>query len=149
MLSHTGGLLFLSTTSNSTSTSANEGGVPLSEALTLSRYFSRYWQNIRAVKLPGHSRTRHTVQIFLIESNKFPFTSLSFLFLLQTYFCIVSFFFVSYILKFIAEFHSFFYHGSVCFTIKVMIKIYLYSPQPLLSSPRMSFPWSDCLIFSK
>ena len=45
LLSHTGGLLFLSTTSNSTSTSATKGVVPRSEALTLSRYFSRYWQN--------------------------------------------------------------------------------------------------------
>lgn len=39
--SHRGGLLFLSTTSNSTSTSACEGGSPLSAARTLRRYLSR------------------------------------------------------------------------------------------------------------
>ena len=44
--SHRGGLLFLSTTSNSTSTSAYKTGVPLSDARTLRRYLSRYWQNM-------------------------------------------------------------------------------------------------------
>lgn len=44
--SHRGGLLFLSTTSNSTSTSANKTDVPLSEARTFRRYLSRYWQNM-------------------------------------------------------------------------------------------------------
>ena len=51
--SHLGGLLFLSTTSNSTSTSAYEGGVPLSEARTLRRYLSRYWQNMGR-QVTGH-----------------------------------------------------------------------------------------------
>ena len=40
-LSHIGGLLLRSTTSNSTSTSAYEGGFPLSEARTFNLYLSR------------------------------------------------------------------------------------------------------------
>lgn len=46
--SHRGGLLFRSTTSNSISTSAYDGGAPQSEALTRRRYFSCYIHNIKA-----------------------------------------------------------------------------------------------------
>lgn len=46
--SHRGGLLFRSTTSNSISTSAYDGGSPQSEALTRRRYFSCYIHNTKA-----------------------------------------------------------------------------------------------------
>lgn len=59
LMSHRGGLLFLSTTSNSTSTSAYEGGSPLSEALTRSRYFSRYIKHVSSGDGQKHKQKQH------------------------------------------------------------------------------------------
>lgn len=72
-MSQMGGLLFLSTTSNSTSTSAEDGGSPLSEARTRSRYLSRYrYTGQRSAGRTKHNTTKHKTHKYswLINGQK-------------------------------------------------------------------------------